>query len=274
MGIDCASRGASQLPLSSDKEHSTKTKMIQIPTLKECEKALGERAPQWAKRCYEIAHKIVKKGLVPGGEAVYGHWLGPVHPNSPFAGKRMPFVQHGWIWIEDHGLVVDPTRWCFEAKRPYLYVEYEWDANAAPCKHCLMQFREHDDLGANDECDLYEPELWPYDEGGNQWRAAMQIRKPPPKAKSGVALLRMPLKKEAAHFVGALLGQPSGQQLTKDQIFWLANLPYDALLPGGIKEIYDAICAAGDAIGERYFIEFIPIDNRNKARREVGFTKK
>jgi hypothetical protein len=129
---------------------------------------------------------------------------------------------------------------------------------------------EHDWLGANDECALYEPELWPYDEGGNRWREAMRLKQPPPKVKPGQKRLPLKLGEEAARLVAALLGQTKGTSATDEQIFWLANLPYHVLAKGGhLCEIYDAICEAGS-----YFIEFIPIDNRNKAKREVGFARK
>lgn len=248
---------------------------MKIPTLAECEKAVGEPASAWVARCYEIATKIVDAGLVSrkrglGGEAVYGHWLGPISPRSHFADRRqLGFVQHGWIWIEAHGMVIDPTRWVFEAKAPYLYVEHEPDDTTTRCKHCQMLREEHDWLGANDECAMFEPELWPYDEGGNKWREAMSIKRPAPKPKKGDEQTTLKLDADAAKFVAGLLGQQDVKRVTADQVFWLANLPYSVLQRGGIKEIYDAICDAGN-----YYIEFIPIDNRNKARREAGFARK
>jgi hypothetical protein len=248
---------------------------VKTPSLKDCEKAIGEPAKAWVARCYEIACKIVEAGLVPDGTAVYGHWLGSISPRSHFADRAgMGFVQHGWIWVEREGAVVDPTRFVFEARTPYIYVEHEPVAGYERCKHCQMLQCEHDALGANDECDLYEPERWPYDEGGNRWRAAMQIR-PAPKPKAREKRFPFKLDADVAGFVSALLGQPDGAQVTKEQMFWLANLPYQKLAhkfgPRAVAAIYEAICAAGDAAGESYFIEFIPIDNRTKAKREAGF---
>lgn len=248
---------------------------MKIPTLQECEKAIGEPASAWAKRCYEIACKIVKAGLVSrrrglGGEAVYGHWVGSISPRSSFADRRhLGFVNHGWIYVADHNLVIDPTRWAFEAKAPYIYAEYEWDAAEARCKHCQMLRCEHDSLGSNDECGLYEPELWPYDEGGNRWREVAMQTKPPPEAKKDDKHEKLKLDAKTAKFVQKLLPQTDGRQLTAAQIFWLANLPYGTLAPGGIKAIYEAICDAGSC-----FIEFIPLDNRVKAKREAGFARK
>jgi hypothetical protein len=251
---------------------------MKLPTLGECEKAIGEPASAWVARCYEIACKIVKAGLVSrerglGGEAVYGHWVGSISPRSYFADRRsLGFVQHGWIWIEDRCMVIDPTRFVFEAKAPYIYADYEPADGYERCKHCQMIREEHDWLGANEECALFEPELWPYDEGGNRWREAMRLKKPPPKAKRGDKNEKLVLSAEMARFVGDLLGQPDGTRATAEQIFWLANLPYSVLSragANGLKEIYEAICDAGS-----YYIEFIPLDNRIKAKREAGFARK
>lgn len=246
---------------------------MKLPTLKRCEKAIGEPAKDWAGRCYEISYKLVKAGIMPkGAEAVYGHWRGDVHRNSMFANRPLPFVQHGWIYVADEGLVIDPTRWVFEARKPYLYSGYEHDADTTPCRHCGMLPCEHDGLGANDECALYEAELWPYDEGGNDWRAATAIRKPVPKPKAKDERVKLKLSVDVALYVGALLGQGDGTKLTAEQIFWLANLSYQqiagAIGPRAVKEIYEAICDAGS-----YYIEFIPLDNRVKAKREAGFSR-
>lgn len=251
--------------------------MPKIPTLQECVKAVGEPATAWKGRCYEIACKIVDAGLVSrkrglDGAAVYGHWLGPISPRSHFADRRgMAFIQHGWIYVESHNMVIDPTRWVFEARTPYLYVDYEPDADERRCKHCQMFPFEHDALGTNDECSLYEAELWPYDEGGNQWREAMRISQPAPKPKKGDKRLHLKLKENAARFVGALLGQDDGTRATAEQIFWLANLAYQTLGQQGSRalcEIYEAICDA-----DKYMIEFIPLDNRIRAKRETGFAR-
>lgn len=251
---------------------------MKIPTLQECEKAIGEPASAWVARCFEIASKIVAAGLVSrerglGGQAVYGHWVGPISPRSHFADRRaLGFCNHGWIYVEARGMVIDPTRWVFEAKAPYIYADYEIADGYERCKHCQMLREEHDFLGSNEECDNYDAELWPYDEGGNRWREAMQLKKPPPKAKPRDKRLKLGLGKDAARFVGDLLGQPDGTRATAEQIFWLANLPYSALARQGfatLREIYDAICDA-----DKYFIEFIPYDNRVKAKREAGFARK
>lgn len=245
---------------------------MRIPTLEECEEAIGEAAKRWAGRCFEIASKIVEAGLVSrerglGGEAVYGHWIGPVSTRSYFADRRhLGFIQHGWINVETHGMVIDPTRWAFEGKRPYIFADYETDDITARCRHCRLLKDEHDRLGASDKCDLYEAELWPYDEGGNRWRAATMIRKPPPTLAADAKIVTLKLKPDTAKFVAVLLGQEDGRRVSAEQVFWLANLPYQVLAASDIAAIYGAICDV-----ESYYIEFIPIDNRKRAKREAGF---
>ena len=114
---------------------TTKTKADRL-TLRQVERSLGP-ASAWKGRCFEIASGVVAAGLVRG-TAVYGHWLGPVHKRSIFhRGGKGPAVQHGWIVLEDDPRVLDPTRWAFEAKKPYLFL-------GAPGRF--------------------------YDEGGNEWR--------------------------------------------------------------------------------------------------------
>lgn len=245
-------------------------KKMKLPTLAACEKALGEKAETWVARCYEISCRIVAAGLVEG-EAVYGHWLGKVHPRSHFADRgRMPFIQHGWILLKD-GSILDPTRWVFEAVSPYLYVGSppdEWEIH--PCKTCGLLEEEHRDSGPEDRCDNYEREPWPYDEGGNQWRDAMTRGRPRPVPEGPRKLCR--IHGQTAAWVEAILDENDASQLTVNQLFYLANMSYQAIKqavgPEGVKMIYDAISDIDDTA-----ISFIPVDNANRARRECGFTR-
>lgn len=241
--------------------------MIKIPSVEECARVLGEPAEKWAGRCYEIAHLFVDAGLVPGGVAVYGHWTGPIHPASRFAGRRtLGFTQHGWVWVEDEGVVVDPTRWAFEMRTPYVYVgEEPNDWGVVPCADCGFLEEEHDD--GRDDCGGYQFPDWPYDEGGNAWRAATLPDKPAPVPGPDEPRFTLKLEGTAAQAVAVLLGQADGTIATDKQIFWLANLPYQ-LLGDGAAQVYEAICAAAD-----YFAGFIPYDNQIKAAREGGFKR-
>lgn len=251
---------------------------VTIPALEACEFVIGETADKWAGRCYEISCKFVDAGLVPGGVAVYGHWLGPVHPNSHF-GKlptsRAPFVRHGWIYVEKSDTVVDPTRWTFDARPPSIFVGRVPDGDGLdPCEDCGLIEEEHGDDGVDDNCGDYHAERWPYDEGGNEIRAAFQSEPPVPRPEE----VRLPFRVEGstAMHLRKLLRQADISALTERQLLWLANLAYPVLgTPEMVAATYEAICAAGDEPGARFnrFIELIPLDNRKKAAREGGFAR-
>ncbi len=241
-----------------------------LPTLAECEKALGEKAETWVARCYEISCAIVRAGLVKG-QAVYGHWVGRVSRKSHFANRRhLPFIPHGWLLLED-GRVLDPTRWVFEAVAPYLYVgEPPDDWSISPCANCGLIYEEHTDDGPADQCGNYEQELWPYDEGGNKWREAEFAGRPKPEAKGplkDVALTGFPKV-----WLGGVLGVPDASKLAASQLMYVANMSYDALKravgPAGVKMIYEVIYDFDETS-----VSWIPLDNFNRARRECGLTR-
>jgi len=85
-------------------------------------KKIAVPVKEWAGNCYYIAGLMVDAGLVPQGKLRYGHWLGPVEPGTMFSCKG-PIIQHGWVEVmgEGHEVIVDPTRWVFEGKKPYIY---------------------------------------------------------------------------------------------------------------------------------------------------------
>lgn len=239
-----------------------------LPTLGECERAIGEKAAAWVARCYEISCAIVKTGLVDG-DAVYGHWVGPVAPKSHFADRSgLPFVPHGWILLKD-GRVFDPTRWVFEAVTPYLFIGEPPDSwGVVPCDNCDLLREEHKDGGPEDQCEAYEPKQWPYDEGGNRWREAITRSRPKPVPKGPRS--SVDIKGLTKLWVGALLDERDGARLTANQLMHLANMSYDVLKqgvgPDGVKMIYAAIVDFGK-------IAWIPLDNFNRARRECGLTR-
>lgn len=90
----------------------------QIPTLKQCEEALGEPAEKWKGRCFEIACRINDAGLTPGAKPRYGHYWGECHPDGYFGTPTLP-PRHGWLELPE-GVIFDPTRWVFENVDPYL----------------------------------------------------------------------------------------------------------------------------------------------------------
>ena len=90
-------------------------------TIEICEKGIKEPAHKWHKRCHEIAHRIVDAGLVEGS-VCYGHYLGPIDPDGRWSNREgLAFQRHGWILLPD-GRILDPTRFSFENKDPYLYI--------------------------------------------------------------------------------------------------------------------------------------------------------
>lgn len=207
--------------------------------LADFEAVLGPAA-EWAGRCHEVSSACVARGLVRG-VAVYGHWLGEVAPGSYFGQRRpgLPFVRHGWVRRTD-GKICDPTRWAFTGEAPHVFVG---------------------------------PNGGEYDEGGNVLRAAL-LREPPrfdPMADRIYHLAKDRLSAEAWEHIERLLGaaylgdltecdQPG--DLTREQMFWLANLPLGSLGQHA-REIYEAIAAEGEEA-------FVPVDNRLRAEREGG----
>jgi hypothetical protein len=207
---------------------------IKIPTLKQVEAALGP-AKDWFARCFQISSACVECGLVSGA-AVYGHWIGEIHPKSRFANCREdPFVRHGWVKLPD-GRVFDPTRWTFTAEKPYLFV------------------------GVNQG---------EYDEGGDRWR--MKNSSPPPRFSfdepyftfSLDRIVEQPWRHVQDLFGDVILEDLENRDvsdLSLSQLHWLANLPFDRLQPHA-RVIYKAIIDCGQGA-------LIPIDNRQRAERE------
>lgn len=241
-----------------------------LPTLEQCEKAIGEKAPAWVARCYEISCAIVKAKLVDG-VAVYGHWTGPVHSNSHFANRRgLPFVAHGWIRLKDDR-VLDPTRWVFEHVKPYLYVGEEPDTfGVVPCANCELLAEEHGERGPADQCDEYTMPEWPYDEGGNKWRELMNTGRPRPSKVGPRKKVR--LSTAVAEWVAGVLDEKDPYHLTSDQLRYLANMSYDQVIkavgPVGLRTVYTAVVDFCDTA-----ISWIPLDNFNRAKRECGLKR-
>lgn len=69
----------------------------------------------WPGNCFGVASGIAEAIDWPG-RVVYGLWWGTIHEDSHF---NQRVCSHGWMqWGE---WVVDPTRWVFESKDPYVY---------------------------------------------------------------------------------------------------------------------------------------------------------
>jgi len=192
---------------------------------------------RWKGNCYCIASKIVNEDvLMTDCRAVYGHYLGPVSSKSIFKSRRnMPFINHGWI-VLSNGDIIDPTRWVFEAKEPYI------------------AFMDSMDDVAIDE----------YDEGGNEWREANMS--PAPLYRKDDRQFPFTMKDfdklDGRTYVLSLLGdkRENIKEICLDQIFWLANLSLD-ILGIHVREIYAYIVGMDQ-------VSFIPIDNKMKILTE------
>lgn len=192
-------------------------------TIKQVEQAFGLPAKEWAGKCYQVACAAAK--LIPGSTAVYGHYLGKVHPSSIFAGRAM-FVQHGWVILPD-GQILDPTRWAFEGKKPYLYV-------------------------GKDSV---------YDEGGNQFRGAMQGDPPefdPCEKTHEITKEILPTK--AWNWLEKTLGldriMEDGYEpgtVTEEQLHWVAHVD-PRRMDGNAKDVFSML----EKLGMR---ALVPFDN-------------
>ena len=200
----------------------------------EAVKLIGTPAKSWEGNCFAIASQLAPH---VGGVAVYGHYLGFVNPEKGHWKRHaaQPFQRHGWIVVpdgSDNETIIDPTRWSFEAKKPYI-----WE-------------------GKNDGS---------YDEGGNKFRGAM-LRDPRdlPGSDSDVVEFYMSCE-EAFNRVGRIVGDTfcygeDDPYLDRSLIRYLANVPPDTIGWFWVAEIYEKIIAAGE-------IAAIPIDNLKMVHR-------
>lgn len=152
------------------------------------EGVIGKTAEEWKGNCYAVASACLERGVVEGSLR-YGLYTGPVSPASMFhkEGGR-PFFRHGWVALPG-GMVWDPTRWVFEAARPYVFVgpAEDYDFAMAGLKRHLL---------------------------GNR---------PCPEPKPGERELRLPDSPLLASMIVSLCGLDS-EKVGVGQLFWLSNL--------------------------------------------------
>ena len=198
-------------------------------TIEQLEKAWGAPVEKWTGNCYGLACAAAK--LIEGAVPVYGHYLGKVAEGTFFEpASSGGFVQHGWVLMKNSD-VVDPTRWAFEGRKPYIY---------------------------NGPCDVY-------DEGGNALRMRM-IGGPPefdPESKPKIDILPH-LTSEAWEFVRELMklepveGYDLGH-VTVPQLHWLAT--YDPRLMRGHATVIFAV------LKHLNFKSLVPLDNWRMVER-------
>lgn len=95
-----------------------KRQKLESLTVAEVAKAIKWPSSRWAGNCYGIASQMVNKGVVIG-KVRFGFWTGKIHHKSKFAGRLL--THHAWIELPG-GRVLDPTRFAFENKEPYLFI--------------------------------------------------------------------------------------------------------------------------------------------------------
>lgn len=169
--------------------------------------------------CHEAAirlEEILKERGIKA-RAVYGFYKGP----APGANHKAPFHRHGWV-VTSSGQILDPTRWVFEGKLPYLF---------------------------EGKASVYRSQ---YDEGMRETKN--EFRSPFPKKDPTGRKIKFNWSEGAKRYLLSILGGHDPKVLTVMQVMWLAN--HDFLDMGEhIHEIYSQMI-------ERNFLGFIPIDNR------------
>jgi len=164
---------------------------------------------EWAGQCFAVASQLVKAHRLPG-DAVYGMFVGKIAKNSHFSQRQHGFTQHGWIRMKS-GVLIDPTRWVFEAVTPYIFVTM----------------------------DTAHPD---YDEGANTMlELSQKFRKAFGLVKKGNDLV-VPKALQAA--VGKLLEGAPRPHVSTSELFAVANTPLGQLGPQA-KPIYKWLINAG-----------------------------
>jgi hypothetical protein len=174
-------------------------------------KAIEHPTSHWPGQCYSVAQAALEAYLFPDCILRYGHYYGPVHERCHTFNRRRPFQRHAWLERPDT-LVVDLTRWVFEALPPYIYTGpgAEYDAGGRRMSESINgKFEDRDPGGP-----FVNLEMLP----------------------TPVMVLR------------ALTNHGGGNKhrftCSVDQLCWIANLdPF--LLEASVQEIYNAIRNAG-----------------------------
>lgn len=194
----------------------------------------GEPA-SWEGQCFGLATALadwLNEEFDFHCHAVYGHYKGPVSADGYWKARaNLPFIQHGWVAVGQR-LIIDPTRWSFEAKEPY--VAQIWYPS--------------------DE----------YDEGGNDMRK-MRRR---PFADAGAYGTQLqndaPLLSDACYDrLRGLAGEDfTPYELTDGHLMWFANLTPEELGEHQ-AELYDTLKARG-------LQGYVPIDNWRAYERSLA----
>lgn len=176
-------------------------RVVRIPSIEQIEERFGPTST-WEGRCAEVAACVEK--MIMTSKRVRGHYLGTI------TGKRWQNrpTQHEWLELDD-GSVIDPTRWSFEGKKPYVFY-------GRPPKDPTQCTGEE----------------WPYDFAGMRLRrqGVTPTECPAPNTKEA-SLSVMSLSGEARKILFDLGVKPFGRYVYLSQLFWIANLMPQQLDP-------------------------------------------
>lgn len=189
---------------------------------------IGLPVDDWHGKCYGVACGLLKHKIVEG-HPIYGHYVGPIDIDGYWGSHiGLPFVRHGWV-MQNDGTIIDPTRWSFENKSPYVAI-----------------ITNNDDR--HDE----------YDDSGSMIRIMM--RQPCPETNESKKV-NLNLYGPAKELVDTLFGdKATSDYATQSQIMWLANAPYGQL-GDFVPHIYEAIKNYSEVC-------YIPVDHLQRAIRE------
>jgi len=145
----------------------------------------------WPDNCYAVATALVE--LLPkNARTAYGFWYGTDKRNP-----ERPLSRHGWAKF--NGKILDPTRWVFEKKEPYLFV----------CKE--------------DKCKEY-------DEGMTEFKEAFE--RPAPERDKTQRIMSFKWTTNEAAFLTNLFGERRDWgKMSMGEYFWLANKQPKRILP-------------------------------------------
>ena len=188
------------------------------------ERLIGVPTEDWEGNCFGIATRMVECGLVEG-KVCYGMWLGPIVPGTVFADR--PFTHHAWIETWDKK-IVDPTRWVFEGRQPYIH---EGPNNDPLYDLGSGTFRERLNLPT---------QPWPAWNPEEKRQDVLQL--------SDAALTLL-------YSLSGAPPNPEPRTFTIDQLFWIANKSPQHY-GDCAEEIYQSLIDVGQT-------QLIPIDYRN-----------
>lgn len=192
-------------------------------------RAIDVPLAKWRGNCYGIAQRLADD-FYEKGEAVFGHYYGPIDEDGYF-GERSGLNQHGWIEFEDEK-IIDPTRWVFTNKAPFLYITHKPD----------------------DE----------YDRAGQKLRESLTT--PPPEDGEG-DVFEVDFGDEVEPFIYSLLDvDHQRNEYYFNELGWIANLPVKTLGEHAESIYKTLINHETDYLGA-----LIPIDHKTMVLEEDDF---